>query len=118
MMRAVHDSVVLYPSCANTAAALIGMMPDYPGISYMRTTREKTPILYKGDEKYEPAAANAAFVGQRQCTLIAAGITLHESLKAYDELKAAGIEVRVIDLYSVKLIDEKTLHKAAKETVF
>lgn len=117
MMRAVHDSVVLYPSCANTAAALIGMMPDHPGISYMRTTREKTPILYKGDEKYEFGGSKTLRSSDKdKCTLIAAGITLHESLKAYDELKAAGIEVRVIDLYSVKPIDEKTLHKAAKET--
>lgn len=117
MMRAIHDSVVLYPSCANTAAALVGMIPDHPGISYMRTTREKTPILYKADEKYEFGGSKTLRSSDKdKATLIAAGITLHESLKAYEELKAAGIEVRVIDLYSVKPIDEKALHKAAKET--
>lgn len=117
MMRAIHDSLVLYPSCANSAAALVGMMPDHPGISYMRTTREKTPILYNADEKYEFGGSKTLRSSDKdKATLIAAGITLHESLKAYDELKAAGIEVRVIDLYSVKPVDEATLHKAAKET--
>lgn len=117
MMRAVHDSVVLYPSCANTTAALIAMMPDHKGITYMRTTREKTPILYKAGEKFEFGGSKVLRRSDKdKATLIAAGITLHESLKAYDELKAAGIEVRVIDLYSVKPIDEKTLHEAAKDT--
>lgn len=117
MMRAINDSLVLYPSCANTAAALVGMMPEHKGISYMRTTREKTPILYKADEKYEFGGSKTLKKSEKdQATLIAAGITLHESLKAYEELQAAGINVRVIDLYSVKPIDAKTLHAAAKET--
>src|SRR5262249_47399718 len=92
-------------------------MKDLPGISYMRTTRAKTRILYGADEEF-PIGGSKVLKSSSddQVTLIAAGITLHECLAAYDELKAQGINVRVIDLYSIKPVDEKTLHKAAKET--
>lgn len=117
MMRAVHDSTVLYPSDAGCAAHLVNLMADRPGISYIRTTREKTPILYDAKEKFEIGGSKVLKrSGQDKATLIAAGITLHESMKAYEQLQQSGINVRVIDLYSVKPIDAKTLHDAAKET--
>ena len=117
MMRAVFGSTVLYPSDAVCTYKLVGMMSELPGISYMRSTREKTPILYKNDEKFEIGGSKVLKKSDKdKATLIAAGITLHESLKAYEELKSAGINVRVIDLYSVKPIDKKTLKEAAKET--
>lgn len=117
MMRAVFGSTVLYPSDAVCAYKLVELMGDLPGISYMRSTREKTPILYKNDETFEIGGSRVLKKSDSdKATLIAAGITLHESLKAYEELKSAGINVRVIDLYSVKPIDKKTLLQAAKET--
>lgn len=117
MMRAIYGSTVLYPSDATCAYQLVGIMGELPGISYMRSTREKTPILYKADEKFEIGGSKVLKKsGSDKATLIAAGITLHESMKAYEELKAAGINVRVIDLYSVKPIDKNTLKQAAKET--
>ncbi|MBX9688932.1 MAG: transketolase [Candidatus Obscuribacterales bacterium] len=117
MMRAVFGSTVLYPSDAVCAYQLVGLMAELPGISYMRSTREKTPILYKADEKFDIGGSKVLKSSDSdKATLIAAGITLHESLKAYEELKAAGINVRVIDLYSIKPVDKKTLHAAAKET--
>lgn len=117
MMRAVYGSTVLYPSDAVCAFRLVEDMADLPGISYMRSTREKTPILYKNDEKFPVGGSKVLRQSDKdKATLIAAGITLHESLKAYEELKAAGINVRVIDLYSLKPVDAKTLQQAAKET--
>jgi transketolase len=117
MMRAVHESTVLYPSDATCAYQLVGAMSELPGISYMRSTREKTPILYKADEKFEIGGSKVLKKSDSdKATLVAAGITSHESLKAYEELKAAGINVRVIDLYSVKPVDKNTLRQAAKET--
>ncbi|MBY0359286.1 MAG: transketolase [Candidatus Obscuribacterales bacterium] len=117
MMRAVYGSTVLYPSDAVCAYRLVEDMADLPGISYMRSTREKTPILYKADEKFPVGGSKVLRSSDKdKATLIAAGITLHESLKAYEELKAAGINVRVIDLYSIKPVDVKTLQQAAKET--
>lgn len=116
MMRAVCGSTVLYPSCAVTAAHLTAQMATRAGINYMRTTREKTPVLYGPNESFPIGGSKTlrASANDAAC-IIAAGITLHEALKAYDILKAEGITVRVIDLYSVKPIDAATIKKAAAE---
>jgi transketolase len=118
MMRAVHGSTVLYPSDANQTAKLVAEMANsLEGIVYLRTTREKTPILYGPDESFAPGGSKVLRSGPAdKAALIGAGITLHESLKAYDVLKSEGIDVRVIDLYSVKPIDHATIRAAAKET--
>jgi transketolase len=117
MMRAVQGSVVLYPSDANQTAKLVEDMADFEGISFLRTTREKTPVIYDASESFPIGGSKVVRQSDRdQVTIVAAGITLHESLKAYDELNSQGIAARVIDLYSVKPIDTKTLHEAAKAT--
>jgi len=116
MMRAVYDSTVLYPSDANQTAHLVELMADHPGIVYMRTTREKTPIIYSPDETFAVGGSKVVRQSDKdEATIVAAGITLHEALKAYDQLKDDGIIVRVIDAYSVKPIDEETLFVAAEE---
>jgi transketolase len=117
MMRAVHGSTVLYPSCATTTVHLTAQMASQPGITYMRTTREKTPILYGPDESFPIGGSKTLRTSANdKLTLIAAGITLHECLKAHDILAAEGIAVRVIDLYTIKPIDAVTIRKAASET--
>lgn len=117
MMRAVHGSTVLYPSDANQAAKLIAQMADWRGISYIRTTREATPVLYSPDEAFPIGGSRVLRSSDADAaTIVAAGITVHEALKAADNLAADGIAVRVIDLYSVKPIDEATLQAAAAET--
>jgi transketolase len=117
MMRSVFESVVLYPSDGVSTAHLVKLMADTNGISYIRTTREKTPILYKNDDTFTIGGSKVLHQSKEdKATLVGAGITLHESLKAYEELKKEGINVRVIDLYSVKPIDAKTIVTAAKET--
>jgi transketolase len=117
MMRAIYSSTIVYPSDATSAARLVEEMANTPGISYMRTTREKTAILYKSDEKFPIGGCKVLHESSSdKATLVAAGITLHESLKAYEQLKSAGINVRVIDLYSVKPLDKATLARAARET--
>ncbi len=117
MMRAVHGSTVLYPCDANQTAQLIKQMADLKGISYIRTTREKTPILYAPGEEFPVGGSRVVKQsGSDRATVVAAGITVHEALKAYEQLKSAGIAIRVIDAYTVKPIDRATLQKAAKET--
>ncbi|MBS1992123.1 MAG: transketolase [Cyanobacteria bacterium SZAS LIN-3] len=117
MMRAVHGSTVLYPCDAISCARLVEKMYDLEGISYLRTTREKTRLIYKLEDEFEIGGSKVLRSDKEDMvTLIGAGITLHECLKAYDELKDQGITVRVIDLYSVKPIDVKTLQTAARET--
>ncbi len=117
MMRAVCDSTVLYPCDANQTAQLLAQMVDLKGISWLRTTREKTPIIYPAGEKFPVGGSKVVRQsGQDRAAVVAAGITLHEALKAADTLKGEGIAIRVIDAYSVKPIDRKTLVQAAKDT--
>jgi transketolase len=115
MMRSVHGSTVLYPCDANQAAALVEQMVDLPGISYIRTTREKTPILYGPGESFPVGAARVVKGGDRdQVAVIAAGVTVHEAVKAYDELRAEGIAIRIVDAYTVKPIDGATLEETVR----
>ena len=116
MMRAVHGSTVLYPSCALSAAHLVHLMSETHGVVYMRTTREKLPVLYGADETFTIGGSKTLKSSDSdKVAVIGAGITLHEALKAYDTLAAEGIHIRVIDLYSVKPVDAGTIKKAATE---
>ncbi|MGH7466492.1 MAG: transketolase [Longimicrobiales bacterium] len=117
MMRAVHGSTVLYPCDANQTARLVGLMVELDGISYIRTTRGETPILYLEDLEFRVGGSRIVRGGQPddQVTVIAAGITVHEAIKAADSLMAT-IKVRVIDAYSVKPIDTGALLDALRTT--
>ena len=116
-MRSVHGSTVLYPSDPNQTSSLVNQIIDRKGIVYLRTTREATPVLYDASEDF-PIGGSKILLSSPDdvVTVVAAGITLHEAVKAANELKEDGIHVRLIDLYSIKPIDSKTLLKAAKET--
>ncbi len=118
MMRAVHGSTVLYPSDGNQTAKLVAQMADREGITYMRTTREKTAIIYDKGESFPIGGSKVVRGGSNKdrAAIIAAGITLHEALKAVDVLAHEDIPVRVIDLYTVKPIDADTLVDAARAT--
>jgi transketolase len=92
-------------------------MADHGGVVYMRTTREATPVIYSPDEQFSIGGSKVLRRSDNdQVTVVAAGVTLHEALKAYDLLKSEGVTIRVIDAYSVKPIDEETLLAAAEET--
>jgi transketolase len=99
-------------------AHLVNLMADLPeGIAYLRTTRGNTEVLYGPDETFEVGGSKVLRSSDDdKVTIVAAGITLHESLKAADALAADGIAVRVIDLYSVKPLDTATLTEAARAT--
>lgn len=117
MMRAINGSTVLYPSDGNQTAQLVAAMADIDGISYIRTTREATPVLYEPDEVFRVGGSRVLRSSDDdKLTIVAAGITVHESLKAVDAMVADGINVRLIDLYSVKPIDTATLEAAASDT--
>jgi transketolase len=115
--RAVWGSTVLYPSDANQTAALVAAMVDRPGVVYLRTTRGETPVIYGPDEQFPIGGSKVVRSSAADViTLIGAGITLHEAMKAADSLAAEGISARVIDLYSIKPIDSATIVTAARET--
>jgi len=117
MMRAVHGSTVLYPCDGNSTAALVAAMADLPGISYVRTTREKTPYVYGADETFPVGGSKTLRSSDAdRVTLVGAGITVHEALGAAEALAADGIGARVLDCYSIKPIDAEVLHAASFET--
>jgi transketolase len=116
-LRAVFDSVILYPSDANQAVQLLDAMRQHRGISYMRTTREATPVLYGSRESFEIGGSHTVRSSDGDdVTLIGAGITLRECLTAAAELAGKGITARVVDLYSVKPVDAEVILTAAGET--
>ena len=117
MMRAVHGSTVLYPCDGNSTARLVGAMADLPGISFIRTTREKTPVIYGGDEDFPVGGSKTLRSSDAdRVTLVGAGITVHEALEAAGSLEADGIAARVVDCYTIKPIDAATLRAAAAQT--
>jgi transketolase len=115
--RALHGSTVLYPADGTSTVALTTAMCDLQGISYLRTTREATPILYEVDETFPLGGSKTlAMTDHDDVTLVGAGITVHQCLAAHDILGAEGISARVIDCYSVKPIDGHTLRGALADT--
>jgi transketolase len=116
-LRAIHSSTVLHPSDANQTAKLVAVMADTEGIVFMRTLRPNTPVIYDADEEFEIGGSRVLrSTDDDEVTLVGAGVTLHESLKAADALADDGINARVIDVYSIKPIDEATLLAAAEAT--
>jgi transketolase len=117
MMRAVHGSTVLYPCDANQTAKLVAEMADLDGISFIRTTRDATPILYGPDEEFPVGGSKTVREsGEDAVTVVAAGITVHEAVKAAGELADEGTNVRLIDAYSVKPVDAAAVHAAVGST--
>lgn len=118
LMRALPESIVLYPSDAVSTYQLIAVMAQYEsGISYLRTTRSDTPVIYENHEEFIVGGCKVVRQSDADVAcIVAAGITLHEALKAYDILQEQGISVAVIDLYSVKPIDTDTLVSVAAKS--
>ncbi|MGQ0680259.1 MAG: transketolase [Actinomycetota bacterium] len=117
MMRAVHGSTVLYPCDPNQTAALVGQMAELSGVSYLRTTREKTPLLYPAIEQFPIGGSKTVLSGDNDAvTVVAAGITVHEAVKAAKALEAEGIGCRLIDAYSIKPIDAQGIATAVRST--
>lgn len=116
-LRAVHGSTVLHPCDANSAAQLTAAMAEHKGISYLRTLRGNTPVLYGPDERFEIGGSRLVrSSAQDAVTIVAAGITVHQAIEAADRLANEGISVRVLDAYSIKPIDARALRSAAEDT--
>ena len=110
MFRAIPGATVLYPGDAVAAERLTETAARRSGICYVRTGRPKTPVLYANDEQFPvPGFKVLRQSASDRAAIITAGVTLHEALKAYEQLAAKGIAIRVIDLYCVKPIDAPAL---------
>jgi transketolase len=117
IMRTVAGSTVLYPSDAVCAEKLVEQMATIKGICFLRTSRPKTPIIYGNDESFPIGGAKVLRQSaDDKVTVIGAGATLFEALKAADALKAQGIGITVIDAYSIKPLAKDVIKAAAQKT--
>ncbi len=119
MFRSVLDGVVLYPADAVSTEKLVQAAAEHPGIVYIRTTREPTPVIYDPSEPFPIGGCKVLqYSDHDRGTIVAAGVTLFEALQTYQRLKTDGIFMRIIDLYSIQPLDEQTLRRAAEQTDF
>jgi transketolase len=117
MFGTLPNTTILHPSDAVSTAKLLYSLSTHWGISYLRTLRSKTPVLYEETETFHIGGSKVLRSSENDiCTIVGTGITVHEALKAYEELKKEHIFVRVVDCYSIKPIDRDTLMRCATET--
>ena len=134
MFRSILNSTIFYPADATSAFKLTQIMAKQDGLFYLRTNRKETPVIYGEKEEFKVGGSkthhinvklqitnnksitNNKFKNSKQKTLIiAAGVTLHEALKAQKELAEQGIETVVLDCYSVKPLDVQSINRLTKE---
>lgn len=117
MMRAVPDCAVLYPCDGVSTERLTEVAVAYHGMAYIRTSRPKTPVIYSSTEEFVLGGSKVLREsGKDVVTIVAAGVTVFEALKAYEVLRNEGITVRIIDAYSLQPIDQSTLLAAGHQT--
>ena len=117
MMAAQPEIVVLYPSDGTSTYRLMEAAAAHRGMVYLRAGRPKSPVIYGPEEAFKIGGSKVLRRSDHDAlTIVAAGVTLFEALKAHDQLSTAGIKVRIIDLYSIAPIDRQTLVESARET--
>jgi transketolase len=117
MMRAQPNMTVLYPCDATSTERLLELMAYHPGPAYMRTSRPKTPVIYRPEEVFAIGGLKILRESPADvATVVAAGVTVFEALNAHDQLQKSGISIRVVDLYSLQPIDAESLTRCAHET--
>jgi transketolase len=117
MMRAVPNCAVLYPCDGVSAERLVLLAATHPGPVYIRTSRPKTPVVYQATETFSVGGSKILRRSAEDVlTVVAAGVTVFEALKAHDRLAEEGLPIRVVDAYSVQPIDAATLNSCARET--
>ena len=119
MFRAIPGSTVLYPADAVSAERMVTLAAQQRGAVYLRLTRGETPVIYRPEEEFFIGGSKVLKSGANdQLAILAAGITVHEALKAAHLLEKDGVGARVIDVYSIKPMDEAAVRRAARETGF
>ena len=117
LMRAIQGSIVLYPSDAVSAEKLVEQMALHKGPAFLRTSRPKTPVIYGNDESFPIGGAKLLRQSANdKVTVVAAGVTLSEALKAADALAREGLAITVIDAYSIKPLGSEVIRAAAQRT--
>jgi transketolase len=117
IFRSIMDCVVLYPTDAVSTERAVELAANHLGMVFIRTSRPKTPVLYDNHHEFAVGKANVLRHSDKdKVTVVGAGVTLYEALKAYDQLKTQGTTIRVIDIFSVKPIDKPLLLESARRT--
>jgi len=116
IFRPIPGCTVLYPSDACSTEGCVESMARHKGLAYLRTTRPATPVIYSKNEKF-PIGGSKVLKRNRKdvASVIAAGITVHEALKAHEDLKKEGISIRIIDAYSAEPIDKENITREVEE---
>ena len=117
MARGLPNCTVLYPCDGMSAARAVALAASTPGPVYIRCSRPKTPVIYAATEEFHAGGSKVLRQSDKDAvTVVAAGVTVFEALKAFDQLKSAGTNIRVIDAYSIQPIDRDTLVAAGNAT--
>jgi transketolase len=117
MFRALPGTTILYPADGVSAERLLELGLKHDGVMYLRLTRGILPTLYKSGTRFQVGGSHTLRSSRNDTvTIVAAGVTLHEALKASEELAKKKVHARVVDVYSIQPIDSVTLRKAARET--
>jgi len=117
MFRAIPGCTVFYPSDAVSTERAVELAANTLGICFIRSSRPNVPVIYGNDEVFQVGKAKVVRQSNNdQVTIIGACVTLVEALKAADELAASGINVRVIDPFTIKPLDVETILSSAKQT--
>ena len=117
MMRTLADSTVVCPSDANQTAALLPQLIDRPGISYLRTLRQETPVVHDAGTEFRIGGSIVLHEQDEPvATIIASGQSLHDALEAARRLDADDVAVQVLDAYSIKPLDEEAVLDAARSS--
>lgn len=117
LFRSIYNCTVLYPSDATSMGKIVGVAAEHVGMVYIRSTRATVPVLYPPEEEFKIGGCKVLRKSDHdRLTIVAAGITVHEALKAYAELAKESVFVRVIDAYSIVPLDTTTIAEAMRET--
>ena len=115
LMRSIPGMVVVNPADGASAMALLKAVAEMNGHDYVRLCRAAVEPIYEDDVQVEIGKGIVAKEG-KDATIIATGIMVGEAMKAADMLAKEGLDVRVIDMHTIKPLDEEIIIKAAEET--
>ncbi|MBR3134488.1 MAG: transketolase family protein [Clostridia bacterium] len=115
LMRTLPNMTVISPSDDVSTRKIISEVARHSGPTYVRLSRMKTPIIYAENEEFEIGKGKQIGNG-KDATIFATGDVVCEAIKAQEFLKTKGINVRVVDMYSIKPIDKELVLKCAEET--
>tara|TARA_B100000212_G_scaffold127821_1_gene95865 strand:- start:2460 stop:3398 length:939 start_codon:yes stop_codon:yes gene_type:complete len=113
--RTLPNVIVMHPCDDVSTKALTIQLPTINSPSYMRTARNKTPVLYDGREGDIKIGKGVELTDGNDVAIIACGVLVHESLLAAEELKASGVHATVVDMHTIKPLDKKLVEKLAKK---